>query len=493
MKNIKYLFLLFVVAFIQCKTTQRITTTPATIQDKIRNDKSCFFYLDTKNYPAKDKSLPIGVFDSGTGGLTVLDAIVNYDEHDNTTRKKVASGDRQRDFNKEYFIYLGDKANMPYGAYSGNHKTDLLKEHILKDMQFLLGNKYYLSAEDKKYQTDKSPVKAIVIACNTATAYGKDDIQAFCRKSGIDIPVIGVIDAGVRGALEHFQAGESGIVGIMATAGTVASKGYPKTIVAQKKALKYTGNIESYQQAGVGLAAAIDGETDFIDPKATEPRANYRGPSFTNEIAKIDKNILQRYGFDWSSNHVLFKGTKENPVDIQLNSIENYIAYHVVSLLETIRKSGSKEKLKAIILGCTHFPFFTDIFNEKLQACYDYRENGVYIYRQWIGEKVFFVDPAINTAKELYDYLHTTALFNNSSIDNSEFYISVPNPLNKNNVIDEKGNFPYAYKYGRKAGEFQQYVKRVPFSKRSFPVEVRNRLEKKIPFTFELIRAFEER
>jgi len=368
-----------------------------------------------------------------------------------------------------------------------------VKEHILKDMQFLLGNKYYLSGNDKKYKTDKSPVKAIVIACNTATAYGKDDIQAFCRKTGIDIPVIGVIDAGVRGALEHFKPDDSGIIGIMATAGTVASKGYPKTIVAQKKALKFTGNIESYQQAGVGLAAAIDGETDFIAPGATQPRSNYRGPSFTNKIAKIDKNILQRYHFDWSSNHLLFKGTKENPTEIQLNSIENYIAFHVVSLLETIKKSGSKEKLKAIILGCTHFPFYLDVFNDKLKECYDYQENGKYIYRQWIEKEVAFVDPAINTAKELYSYLNDTQLFNSSDINKSEFYISVPNRLNKNNVIDEKGNFPYAYKYGRKAGNFQQYVKRVPFSERSFPPEVRNHLAKKIPFTFELIKKFEER
>ena len=55
------------------------------IVDVILKDKSSFFYLDTQNYPAQRSTLPVGVFDSGTGGLTVLDAIVSLDEYDNKT------------------------------------------------------------------------------------------------------------------------------------------------------------------------------------------------------------------------------------------------------------------------------------------------------------------------------------------------------------------------------------------------------------------------
>ena len=75
---------------------------------------------------------------------------------------------------KESFIYLADQANMPYGNYSKENKVDLLKEHIIKDTQFLLGNKYYFDSNDASVNTDKQPVKAIVVACNTATAYGKE-------------------------------------------------------------------------------------------------------------------------------------------------------------------------------------------------------------------------------------------------------------------------------------------------------------------------------
>jgi len=492
--NYKQLILsatLIIFIFSTCTVSKNISYSP--IEKEILKNKSSYFYLDVAKYPTKNKKLPIGIFDSGTGGLTVLDAIVNFDKYENSNHNFSSNGDGERDFNKEYFIYLGDKANMPYGEYSGNNKTNLLKEHVIKDMQFLLGNKYYLSNSDLYFKEDKEPVKAIVIACNTATAYGKNDLENFCKKAGLDIPIIGVIGAGVRGALSNFNDNDSGIIGIMATAGTVASNGYPNTIISQKEKLNYTGNIETAQQAGVGLAAAIDGEKDYINANLTQIRKNYRGPGLDNKIATINKKILDRYQFDWSSNHILYSGSKENPDVIQLNTVENYISYHVVSLLENIKKNNLKTKLKTIILGCTHFPFYSEIFKQKLNKCYNYRENGKYVYRDFMEKNITLVDPAINTAKELYTYLKKENLFNNQSITKSEFYISQPNLNNKNLKLDNVNNFTHDFKYGRDAGNIQQYVKRVPFSNTSFPKEVRDRLSSKIPFTFELIESFEKK
>lgn len=185
--------------------------------------------------------MPIGVFDSGTGGLTVLKAIVNYDQNENKSLEKGSDG--LLDFDKETFIYLGDQANMPYGNYSKENKVDLLNEHIIKDVQFLLGNNYYADAQDVSVNTDKKPVKVLVIACNTATAYGKENIEAFLNKADANIKVIGVIDAGVRGTLESINKDEDAIIGVLATAGTVASKGYRNTILKFKDKLGYTGNI----------------------------------------------------------------------------------------------------------------------------------------------------------------------------------------------------------------------------------------------------------
>jgi len=138
-------FLLLFLASCKQSSKQKETLNKRNIIETIINDTDNFYYVDFNAYPDQDTSLPIGVFDSGTGGLTVLKAIVNYDENANETHSDGKDG--KLDFNKEAFIYLGDQANMPYGNYSKENKVDLLKEHIIKDAQFLLSNKYYSNAK----------------------------------------------------------------------------------------------------------------------------------------------------------------------------------------------------------------------------------------------------------------------------------------------------------------------------------------------------------
>jgi len=83
--------------------------------------------------------LPIGVFDSGIGGLTVLEEILKIDTFHNDT---LAPGpDGRPDFENERFIYFGDQANMPYGNYSAENNLPYLRELILKDALFLLGQR----------------------------------------------------------------------------------------------------------------------------------------------------------------------------------------------------------------------------------------------------------------------------------------------------------------------------------------------------------------
>jgi len=460
------------------------------ICDVILTDHNSFFHLDTGDYPKLDKKLPIGIFDSGTGGLTVLEAVLAFDKFDNEDHGFAEQGDGKSDFQSEYFTYLGDQANMPYGRYSGENNTVLLKEHIIKDVQFLLGDKYYQHADSKNYKTDKSSVKAIVIACNTATAFGKDDIEKFLAKAALDIKVIGVIGAGVRGALAEFEKNENGTIGVMATAGTVSSKGYVKTIQASRKSMDFTAEIDIFQQAGVGLAGAIDGSSEYIAETAAAPRAEYKGPSDINQEIKIDTSILERYGFDWTAGKMLFDGTKTDPKNIQINDVHNYIYYHLLSLMEQIRKSEAAQPLKSIILGCTHYPFYLDVFENKLNELYNLQENDAYIYRKFMAEKIVLVDPAQNTAKELYEYLGKEKMFNDADVTKSEFYISVPNTFNSGVQIDAAGGFTYEYKYGRKAGSIQQYVKRVPFSKSNISAAVEKRLNDKAGSSYRLIRAF---
>ncbi|MBK7500679.1 MAG: aspartate/glutamate racemase family protein [Ignavibacteriales bacterium] len=481
-------FLFSSLLFLCCNSDQDPTT--KNLGYSILSDTSSFFYVDVKNYPVKNKKLPIGIFDSGTGGLTVMDAIVNYDGFNN--QNKSINPDGILDFVKECFIYLADQANMPYGNYPSLNKTDVLKENILKDLQFLLSNKYYQSSGDEEFKIDKSPVKAIVIACNTATAYGMEDIEAFLKKAKLDIKVIGVINAGVKGAFENLSNDENCSIGVMATEGTVLSNGYLNTINKYHSDLDYKGEIQTFQQAGSGLAGAIDGVIDYINTQVTEIRKEYKGPSLTSKDAKIDISILNRYNFDWSKNHILYSGEKNNPAEIQINSIENYIYYNVVSLLEQTRKSQTANPLKTIILGCTHYPFYKNIFAQKLEELYNLKEEGNYVYRKFMHREITLIDPALNTAKELYEYLGENNLFGDNELNKSEFYISVPNVQNKNIKLDSLGNFSYEYKYGRTAGIIQEYVKQVPFNKSNLHPDVIDMLREKTPLIFKLITDFNQ-
>ncbi|MDO4268013.1 MAG: glutamate racemase [Eubacteriales bacterium] len=123
-----------------------------------------------------DKNAPVGVFDSGVGGLTVVREIM-------------------RQIPEERIVYFGDTARVPYGSKS----ADTVIRYSRQIIRFL--------------QTKK--VKAIVIACNTASACALDVVA-----EETDIPVIGVINAGARTAVGATRNGRIGVIGTEATIGS---------------------------------------------------------------------------------------------------------------------------------------------------------------------------------------------------------------------------------------------------------------------------------
>ncbi|UCF67883.1 MAG: hypothetical protein JSV80_00890, partial [Acidobacteriota bacterium] len=114
-----------------------------TVEDLVLSGGSEVFSVPLDHYQTPGEERPIGVFDSGIGGLTVLNEIVTIDRFNNQTHEPGADG--RADFEHESFVYLGDQANMPYGNYPSEDKVDFLKELILKDVVFVLGNRYWLS------------------------------------------------------------------------------------------------------------------------------------------------------------------------------------------------------------------------------------------------------------------------------------------------------------------------------------------------------------
>jgi glutamate racemase len=130
---------------------------------------------------------PIGVFDSGIGGLTVVHALIRQLPH-------------------ESIVYFGDTARVPYGPKS----PDTVRRYSREIASFLT----------------EQDVKAIVIACNTATAHALGTLR-----SELTLPVIGVVDPGARAAVAATKTGRIGVIG---TAGTIKSGAYERAICALK-------------------------------------------------------------------------------------------------------------------------------------------------------------------------------------------------------------------------------------------------------------------
>lgn len=444
--------------------------------------------------PVGIRDLPIGVFDSGTGGLTVLEHVLAVDAFGNGTTKE--RGDGRPDFASESFIFLADQANMPYGNYPVVDKGQVLDDLILRDAEFLLGRKYQANPHSTEDRRDKLPVKAIVIACNTATAYGKTDIERMLQSAKLDIKVIGVIDAGAEGALQVFSDGRSGSIGVVPTRGTVLSGAYPAAIrrLAAERGLKQ--EIRVFQQGAYGLAGAIDGAPEFIarDKADHGIRDVYRGPSVSSQIAPIDLSILERYDFDFSNNQMLYAGALESPKELQLNSAENYLRYHLVSLLEQMRSAPDAEPLRAVVMGCTHFPFYRDTFRSELTRLYNLRENGEFVYRKFMDSRIELIDPAVFTARQLYLSLceDNKLCGKQQSSDGrtrAEFFITVP-CRREGVLVGADGAFTYDYKYGRPAGMAQCDFLTVPLRSNLLDRASEERLRSRIPRVYEELQHF---
>jgi len=258
----------------------------------VEHGKSELFTVSFDRYKAETQKLPIGVFDSGIGGLTVLAAILKLDAFDNVTGESGPDG--RPDFEHERFVYLGDQANMPYGNYPSEQKTDFLRELILKDVVFLLGERYWPSAAARMPRHDKPPVKAIVVACNTATAYGLQAVGAALKQWQLPVQVVGIVDAGAAGAVRAITGHDNkGAVAVLATVGTCKSEGYVRAIAKhadQANVMQPT----VIQQGCLGLAGAIEGDPSYIIPANAAQAADYRGPAVGNQIAPVDPGLFAR-------------------------------------------------------------------------------------------------------------------------------------------------------------------------------------------------------
>ncbi len=182
-----------------------------------------------------NKTNPIGFFDSGIGGLTVVRSVMRLMPNEN-------------------IVYFGDTARVPYGSKS----NDTVIEYSLQAANFLL----------------RKNIKLLVVACNTASSAALKDLKRF-----LTIPVIGMIEPGSKMALRESKHGKIGVIGTMAT---INNKAYSNELK------KLNPKVKVFEKACplfVPLA-----EEGWLDHKATELIAK----EYLTEMheRKIDSLIL---------------------------------------------------------------------------------------------------------------------------------------------------------------------------------------------------------
>jgi glutamate racemase len=169
----------------------------------------------TGNYPQQNyDNRPIGVFDSGVGGLTVVKQLMKKLPYEN-------------------IIYFGDTARIPYGTKS----EEIVRRFALEDSFFLL----------------EKNVKIVVVACNTASSVAVNMLQTI-----LDVPVIGVIEPGAEAAVRNSRNRKIGVIG---TAATIRSSSY------RKKVLQSSNKAQVISQACPLFVSLV--EEGWIEDEAT--------------------------------------------------------------------------------------------------------------------------------------------------------------------------------------------------------------------------------
>lgn len=241
---------------------------------------------------------PIGVFDSGLGGLTVLRAI----------RKRLP---------KENLIYFGDTARVPYGPKS----PEAVARYSVEIARFLAGR----------------GIKLLVVACNSASAVALPKV-----KRALKLPVVGVIEPGARAAL---AAAKEGPIGVIGTQATIGSKAYEKALRALRPSVK-----------------AVSRVCPLFVPLVEEGWWDHR---VTMEVAKIYLKPLKAL------------------------------------------------RVKALILGCTHYPVLKGVL------------------RRALGKGVKLIDSADETAREVESLIGKAGMKRTGARGKTEFFLS-----------DASDNFP---------------------------------------------------
>lgn len=248
------------------------------------------------------QNAPIGVFDSGVGGLTVAREIM-------------------RQIPNEKIVYFGDTARVPYGSKSKDTVTKYSKQIVR-----------FLRTQN---------VKAVVIACNTASAYALDEIE-----KEIDIPIIGVVRPGAKVAVE---ATRNGKIGVIATEGTINSQIYSTYIKQIDESINVIGK-------ACPLFVPLVEEGLLVDPVTDEIAMRYLSELIDRDI---DTLILG------CTHYPLIRSTVGKIMGDQVTLVNP--AYETARELKELLESEDLLNKKEVELGENKYRFFVSDGAEKFK------------------------------------------------------------------------------------------------------------------------------
>ncbi len=182
--------------------------------------------------------LPIGIFDSGLGGLTVVKEIINL-------------------LPNEDIIYLGDTARVPYG----NKSKDIIIKYSIQNTKFLL----------------KHNIKLLVVACNTSSSYAVLKLKKIFK----ELPIVEVVTPGAKTALKTTKNYKIGVIG---TKATIRSRSYEKIIK------KFCKKAKVYMQATPLFVPLI--EEGWVDEV-------YKNKNYTQQQRINHKNIIKQLAIEY--------------------------------------------------------------------------------------------------------------------------------------------------------------------------------------------------
>ena len=341
---------------------------------------------------------PIGVFDSGVGGLTVLERLLSDDFPE---------------LRGEEFIQVADLANIHYGSYAKTGATSFLRELVVRDVLFLLSDGYFANSAETRPSGVKTPAKIVVVGCNTAVAYGLDAVKTVLAGMGSAVRLVNIVECGARAAIRELGANdglERGVIGVLSTPGTYASRVYPSSI--------------RREAAGVGVVAPPE------------------------VVAAGCENLADAIQFG-------------------RHDLDAIVHYCLRELIGKLSKTCGHRRLRTVILGCSHYALALDHFHSALDDLRHDPELG-----PLVADDCSFIDPAVETARQCRDLLARDGLLaRRSGPSKAAMFVSSPCADLPRRLIAPDGTLEDGYKYTRPQGRFILDTKFVPLREGLFDRE----------------------